>query len=101
LDCESNFNFEVSASLANTLILNLIIMIFLIVIGIIIIYIIGFGIAKAMFETLGNNKEDSGWLAVFWFILLLAMPFIKIPDLKWIRRIGKFLANFLNKYLED
>ena len=76
-------------------------MIFLIIIGVIVIYTIGFGIAKAMFETWGNNKEDAGMLAAFWFILLLAMPFMKIPDLKWIRNIGRFLANFLNKYIED
>lgn len=76
-------------------------MIFLIVIGVIIVYIIGYGIAKVMFETWGNNKEDSGLLAAFWLILLLAVPFMKIPDLKWIRKIGKSLANFLNKYIED
>lgn len=75
--------------------------IFLIVIGTITLYTIGFGITKAMFETWGNNKEDAGMLAAFWFILLLAMPFMKIPDLKWIRKIGKSLANFLNKYMED
>lgn len=75
--------------------------IFLIVIGTIILYTIGFGITKAMFETWGNNKEDAGMLAAFWFILLLAIPFMKIPDLKWIRKTGKFLANFLNKYIED
>ena len=75
-------------------------MIFLIIIGVIVIYVIGFGIAKAMFETWGN-KEDSGMLAAFWFILLLAVPFMKIPDLKWIRKIGRSLANFLNKYIED
>lgn len=76
-------------------------MIFLIIIGVIVIYVIGFGIAKAMFETWGNNKEDSGMLAAFWFILLLAVPFMKIPDLKGIRKIGRSLANFLNKYIED
>lgn len=76
-------------------------MILLILIGVIVIYTIGFGITKAMFETWGNNKQDSGLLAAFWFILLLAMPFMKIPDLKWIRKIGKSLANFLNKYIED
>lgn len=76
-------------------------MILLILIGIIVIYTIGFGITKAMFETWGNNKQDSGLLAAFWFILLLAMPFMKIPDLKWVRKIGKSLANFLNKYIED
>ena len=76
-------------------------MIFLIILGVIVIYIIGFGIAKAMFETWGNTKEDSGMLAAFWFILLLAVPFMKIPDLKWIRKIGRSLANFLNKYIED
>ena len=75
-------------------------MIFLIILGVIVIYVIGFGIAKAMFETWGNTKEDSGMIASFWFILL-AVPFMKIPDLKWIRKIGKSLANFLNKYIED
>ena len=76
-------------------------MILLTLIGIIVIYTIGFGITKAMFETWGNNKQDSGMLAAFWFILLIAMPFMKIPDLKWVRKIGKSLANFLNKYIED
>jgi hypothetical protein len=76
-------------------------MIFLILIGVIVIYTIGFGITKVMFETWGNNKQDSGMLAAFWFILLIAMPFMKIPDLKWIRKTGKFLANFLSKYIED
>ena len=75
--------------------------ILLIIIGIILIYTIGYGITKAMFETLGNNQEDSRFLAMFWFILLLVLPFMKIPDLKWIRKIGKSLANFLNKYIED
>jgi hypothetical protein len=74
---------------------------FLIIIGTITLYTIGFGITKAMFETWGNNKEDSGFLAMFWFILLLFIPFLKIPSLKWIRKIGKSLANFLNKYIED
>ena len=54
-----------------------------------------------MFETWGNTKEDSGMLAAFWFILLLAVPFMKIPDLIWIRKMGRSLANFLNKYIED
>ena len=76
-------------------------MILLTLIGIIVIYTIGFGITKAMFETWGNNKQDSGMLAACWFILLIAMPFMKIPDLKWVRKIGKSLANFLNKYIED
>lgn len=76
-------------------------MILLISIGVIVIYVIGYGIAKAMFETLGNNKQDSGLLAAFWLILLIAMPFMTIPDLKWIRKIGRSLANFLNKYTED
>lgn len=76
-------------------------MVLLISIGIIVIYAIGYGITKAMFETWGNNKQDSGLLAAFWLILLIAMPFMIIPDLKWIRKTGKFLANFLNKYTED
>ena len=64
------------------------------------IYSIGYGITKAMFETWGNNKQDFGFLAIFWFILLLILPFMKISDLKLIRKIGKSLANFLNKYIE-
>lgn len=37
----------------------------LIIIGTVLIYSIGYGITKAMFETWGNNKEDSEFLAMF------------------------------------